>query len=428
MIYLGLIVTAFTEMLEEMISIGSFFLSPNRLYFLLLVVSIVMLHTTKEKNKIIPVRQPTVYLVGFVLFVLFNAVSIFNSFDRDYSIKRLINMVALYSLPLLVYMYLNERNKRGEGQSLESYVSLILFSGVFIALFGLFQINTGWLRTFNETRSILGIQIPRINSIFLDPNFLAYFLIIPWWLLIKTMEIQRSGKKLILRISASVIIFLAIIFTGSRGGLAMIAALIFSDLVYRVHAKNFKYAIYVEPIIMLVLPLGLIATAYFDINNIVLNVGALDSENESGFSRVLAWYSGIMIYLDEPIFGVGIGNFVTLDKGIFIPSRYAEPWVAEKISLLAGHSNVLEVLVETGPFALIGYYLMQVGVYWRVLNAQRIKNGEIFGAARNIIFAASIGNLFLTYHSYFYLLFTGLILFYASKVMCVSEANSRRKL
>lgn len=191
----------------------------------------------------------------------------------------------------------------------------------------------------------------------------------------------------------------------------MAGAAIFSYFLYKLFKRRPSVCFYIEAIVVVVAPIVILAYSYFQFERIVANASSFDTGGESGLSRVLSWYSGLMLYLDHPIFGVGPGNFVTLHKGIYLPYNYVHPWVADNISTLAGHSNVLETLVESGPFTLAAYFGMQLVVYGALFYGSVKNQDGRYAMFRTLYFCAAIGNIFISYYPIFLMYIIGILLF-----------------
>lgn len=408
-IQFGLIISLLTELMEQWIWVGAFFLSPSRIYILAVLFMAFLTHFWCAKTAKTG-RETKTYAFAVILVLGFSMVSAAESADLAYSVKRILNATSLYLLPILICFYLRAyQSERDWTDLLRNVGRNISFIGFGVALFGLLQSGTGWLQHSSELRPIFGIPFMRINSVFPDPNFLAYFLVFPLWIVWAGGESATKIKSKSLRWVIVAVILFAIFLTGSRGGQLMIAAAAFSHFLFRQFKLRPKLIMAIECSLVVVFPLVLILISVFGFEFLWSRVGAFDNGTESAFSRVLSWYAGIKIYLESPWFGVGPGNFVTMNKGIYLPYNYVPPWVAIKISALAGHSNVVEGLVETGPFGLAAYFGMQFVVYRALLRAQAQR--PLFAIYRSLYFSAALGNTLLTYYPIFLMILVGVLLY-----------------
>lgn len=420
MIEFGLLLTAATELLEHMISLGSFYMSPGRIYILLLAY-LAAIHLMMSGRSVQTGLAARKYLLAAGALLLISLVSVTQSDDTLYSLKRVLNATSVYMLPLVVYFYLRVSSNRIPALTLLRKSGFaIVCTGVFLSIFGIFQEFTGVLQLSREVRVLGGIPFTRINGLHYDGNFFAYFLVFPLWLALAGDFSTNGLKTTFQRLLVIAPMALALALTGSRGGQMMFAALVFSYLVQLIFQKRPRLVMLIELPIVVLVPVGLLLFSYFGFERIYHSVATVDTGNESGYSRVLAWYSGFQLYLESPLLGVGPGNFVTQNKGMFLPLNYVAPWVAAKISVLAGHSNVLEILVESGPVALIAYFAMQFAVYRRLLVGSTVSGASGLSVYRNLFFAAAVGNIFISYAPLFLMVLTGALLY----IVDASESES----
>lgn len=409
MIKAGLIIASLTELMEQWIWVGAFFLSPSRIYILVLLFIAFLTHFWCSKTAGAGQETKT-YSLAVLLLLGLSIFSAVESPNLGYSVKRVLNATSLYLLPILICFYLRANQARQDWSDLlRTTGNTLSLVGFGVALFGILQSGTGWLQHSSELRPLFGIPFRRINSVFPDPNFLAYFLVFPLWIVLVGGEAATKIKSIAFRWLIVATIFFAIVLTGSRGGQLMIVAASFSFLLFRLFKHRPKVIMLIECTLVVAFPLVLILMSVFGFEYLWYRVGAFDNGTESAFSRVLSWYAGIKIYLESPWFGVGPGNFVTMNKGIYLPFNYVPPWVAVKISTLAGHSNVVEGLVETGPFGLAAYFAMQFVVYRALLRAQALH--PQFAIYRSLYFSAALGNTLITYYPIFLMMLIGILLY-----------------
>lgn len=419
MIYFGLVLTSITEFLERFISVGGFFLSPGRIFLLalgywFLIVGIYRAGTGFDFGK---TAKYYLLFVGFLLSVI--GVSVVMSDDLMYSLKRVLNASSLLVLPALVVMYLRINGGRYDYQVVFWKTSrLLIHTGVFVALFGFLQAATGFLQMKAEMRPLLGIPLPRINSVMVDANFLAFFLVFPICLAMAGGKHNEHLPDWRYRGVAVLLMLGAFVLTGSRGGMLMLLVAGISLMLTRYLKQQTSKIAMIEVSVIALLPILVLAYAYFGFERVLQVADSYDTSTESGASRLYVWYAGIRLYLDHPLFGVGPGNFVSFDKGNYLPTNYVLPWVAANISALAGHSNALEMLVESGPAALAGYLGLNVFIYLRLLRAAT--TAPYMNVCRYIFVAANVGNLFITYYPMFMMMILGIWLY------CIEVAEEKR--
>ena len=127
-----------------------------------------------------------------------------------------------------------------------------------------------------------------------DPNDLGMFLVMNIPFVAYFYSEGKAGKKIIM-LSIMCALFYGVFMTGSRGTLlgsiGVIAAYYFLN---KAGAKLVLFCAIMAP---------LAAT-------LLTSFGGLTSDDESANQRLEAWYAGILMLLDNPIFGVGMGNFM----------------------------------------------------------------------------------------------------------------------
>ncbi|MGM9484242.1 O-antigen ligase family protein [Roseateles sp. NT4] len=425
MIYFGLVLSSLTELFERLIDLGAFYLSPTRLFLLVLAFVAYLGYCGSYSYRFSLGKSAKNFALAVLVLIFLTALSVTASNDLAYSAKRALNTTSIYLMPLVVYAYLSINSaKYPHDLLIQKTGKCIVYSGLFVALFGLLQEATGIFQTYPQVRYIGPIPYTRINSLYGDGNFLSYFLLFPLWLCLVGNEALTGIDSLVKRYWIAFAIFIAIVLSGSRGGLLMIAAAAGSHLAYKLTKGRRGWVMALELPFVLLLPFGLLAYTYFGFENILSHVNSLDTGNESGFSRVMSWYSGLRLYLDHPLLGVGPGNFITMDKGNLLPVNYVQPWVAQRISTLAGHSNIVEILVESGPLTLFAYLVVQIVVYMALLNASTKFGDSRFAVYRTIVFSTMIGNLLISYYFLFFMILIGVLLFAVDRARVLAVQNN----
>jgi O-antigen ligase len=146
---------------------------------------------------------------------------------------------------------------------------------------------------------------------------------------------------------------IAILLTGSRGGLIAMAAMLIAAVVL---AKGKRLALTLATLIIVLFAVGYIATAAPEQKERFLHPG-------SGTGRIDIWTVGGRMVEAEPVSGVGAGNFTVssvhylLEPGSLPNSQY----IADTPSV--AHNMYLEVLAELGfPGAILFVVLIIFGL------------------------------------------------------------------
>lgn len=225
--------------------------------------------------------------------------------------------------PTLLLFYLIGTTTDTLGK-LRLFTLVLVMMSLVLALHGIDQMETGvgW----TGAKVVEGNRITYLG-IFNDPNDLALALIMSIPMLGYHFRYWRNGL-----IRAGLLVTLALILygvylTNSRGG---IVALLFLAGLYSLQRFGvFRTAMFS----FLALPVLVFAPSRF---------GALDAGESSAAGRVDAWYEGVQMFLHQPWFGVGKGNFIEHHH-------------------LTAHNSFVLVFAETGLFGYF-FWLTFVGV------------------------------------------------------------------
>ena len=160
--------------------------------------------------------------------------------------------------------------------------------------------------------------------------------------------IMRVENKMwrIYFIIAAVVAFLAMLFNGTRGVWAIIPILI--PMVVLICAKSKLKAAAVLFSIFLIVVGIFMATP-----NLSARVATItDLQMQSNSERLLMWQSAINMFKDNPILGVGYGQYKTAYQ-----TKYISPLAKEK-KLEHAHSNIFQMLAECGIVGASAFIFM----------------------------------------------------------------------
>lgn len=176
----------------------------------------------------------------------------------------------------------------------------------------------------------------RGTGIFSDPNDLAlsFLLVIPL-LLVRLVSRVRPLPTRVLDAIGLVAILVALIYTGSRGGIVGLAVALLGVLYLRVSAKAALVGC-----VGIVLTVGTVGGGS--------RLAGMSSSEEAAQSRVQAWGAGLEMFKSHPVFGVGYGRFTDYHDHV-------------------AHNAVVHALAELG---VVGAALFLAVVYY-VIRTQR---------------------------------------------------------
>jgi len=234
-----------------------------------------------------------------------------------------------------------------------------------------------------------------------DPNHLATSLILP---LLFSFEwgIESRGVQKMLALASAAVIALAILLTGSRGGMlgAAIALFVFFWRIrHRVRWRSI-IAVFLGVVLLAGLILSFIPVPHQLIAR--LNPGTLIESG--GVHRFYIWRAGFEAFLHRPLIGYGYNNFpyaYELFRGV-VPGNY--------LPYGAAHNIYLQTFVELG---VIGGLLLLfiVWEHWRLVRSLARRNSLAIpleaGFVGVMVTSATLGTLD---YKYFWLLFTLVVL------------------
>ena len=350
--------------------------------------------------------------IVFSLYVLLFAgmlVSTYFSLSYYRSIRLLSLYLIFFSYSLALIYLIKESDK------LKLIINVWLAAGMVVAIYGLMQlyfkykgieldvIVSKFLKTDPKS---LGIKIIgsygfRINSFFGDANNNAAYLntVLPISLFYLMENInKRIKKKIILYLITTMILLSVIFLTFSRSGwIGTITVFLVFFIKYR---KEFIKIRYIRIGFAAALILGIIFFVYKDLLLLLLDLRLKKDIGSTSWHFIYAEYC-IKLFLSNPIFGAGIGNF----KDFFL---------RDYLVLANPHSTFLTWLSEIG---LVGFTLNIALISLSIYYLRRmIKSGNDFLYSTGwILLAGYLGllasNLFYqTYAYHFYNIFQSIVL------------------
>ena len=308
------------------------------------------------------------------LIFAFTAVAIFSlSFCTD--LGRGIESMMVYLKVIALYLLIV--NIIDSAKFLKVVLWIIILSGLTISLLGMYQFLSS---------PHFAIWMNRIASTRQDPNNLALTLVSVFPVVIALLRAERGKKRKIFLFFVCVIIFFTIPLTLSRGGFLALSAILFV-LVTKARKKKIAGVLLISIIgcSIVLLP-----------GEVWERVGTISVESfdRSIQMRMMLLKGGLKMFLDHPLVGVGIGNFIIHSvqySGVFIPSF--------------AHNMFIHVAAEMGIFGILLFSSL-IWITWRSLRqVQRLafrKNDSFFqhvsqGLEISLI-GFCVGSLFLSQH------------------------------
>jgi len=154
------------------------------------------------------------------------------------------------------------------------------------------------------------IEGGRISSsgIFGDPNDLAQAIVVAIPFVFNLFFYERFAlKKIVLVIIGAVMIY-SFLLTGSRGGFIGFAVAMFLLL-------RKKVGSIIGLLVLVITLVGLLTVAP---SYTVERLETASTSEGTGGHRIELWYQGWLMFISNPIFGVGKGNFANLSEGGYV--------------------------------------------------------------------------------------------------------------
>lgn len=281
-------------------------------------------------------KQTVLYLLFLSLMVIHGPIAVNNYWTLKIFIAMVINLIA----------YLSISNFVDSEEKFERLVSVWLVIHIFMAIIGIKNFGAGiggFLGDENDFCMTLNMIIP-----------FSFFL-----------AVCSSGKKKIYYILLTCLFVFVVFLSRSRGGFVGLCVM-FLYCWMRTKKK-------VITGFLLVLLVGFAVvfapTSYWDRIKSIQGEGA---STGTGEERVYEWKIGWHMFLDNPVMGVGQGNFPFVFKKYEVQVMGGEdPFYGRSVAGRVAHSVYFTLLPELG---LIGLFIFSGIVYYNLKDLKRIKS------------------------------------------------------
>jgi O-antigen ligase len=196
----------------------------------------------------------------------------------------------------------------------------------------------------------------RAFGFFPDPHTFSFFASLCFFIGLGYFAWERNWKWKILAGIAVVLIFLAIIFSFSRGAyFGVLVGSLFFLAVFLIRLGNAgKMAIVGVVLIFL-------AAVFFQGTIQSRLASAFNFKEGSNAERVKNWRQAVEIIKNYPLTGIGLGNYAS----------YINPALGERSSVYA-HNLFLDIAAETGILNGIIFLVLILVAIWRNISAKNI--------------------------------------------------------
>jgi O-antigen ligase len=235
---------------------------------------------------------------------------------------------------------------------------------VLICLAGISQAFYGYIQAFFNLgpQSFIRDASLRVYGTFDQPNPYAGYINIPLSICLALTLLGHSWMTRILAGLTAIILGLAEFLSQSRGGeMAIAAALVLILLagMPRIRAIMRVFIILLlglfEGLLAGWIPVSIFSPIMHFLGLVQISFIAPNSQDYSTAERLAHWIAGLHMFLDHPVFGVGIGNYADAYPQYFI-TIFKDP-------LGHAHNYYINIAAETGLIGLIAFILFLLAVF-----------------------------------------------------------------
>ncbi len=272
---------------------------------------------------------------------------------KSFFLTGYLKLFILFSVFFIIYLFVNSLNVSSvHHDSLEALPYYIILLVGFFFLIEI-EIDRNYICTIIFLLGIFEVIIAIFKSAFLNggftgtfysPNIFADFLILSFFSGIAILNYYKRGLKIAIFLSLFIFVIM-ILLTGSRGGSA---TLIVAAILFSLRWKRFLLSF----IILL-----FAVTIVFTVNN-PLKEKVFSGVKKDPFlwERTNIWKSSLKVIKENPIFGVGVGNY----KYDVLRHRYPSKHYFAKYSRRPAHphNEYLYLISEIGLFGSLLLIIM----------------------------------------------------------------------
>ena len=301
--------------------------------FSIFSIYLILVLTTKENririlNNLKAFINDRFNLTSIVLLIVMSA-SVIYAGDRGIALKESFR----FGTYVVLFYILQTEYRTDEWRG--KIIQACLYGAITVSLFGIFQYFTGYRLSPEFIYEASGTK--RITSTLDNPNTLAAYLLLFLFPVMAVAFKCRQTKGWIFHTAAAILMLTNIFMTGSRSSIIgiIVAALVFVMLV------SWKY-------IILFFSVGLISLFFKPVNARIFSV--FDSSLNT--SRVKLWALGMKMVKNNPILGVGNGNYVTNYNDYVL--RYPDLKYGN-FSNFPSHNSYIKIWSELGVLGIVSF-------------------------------------------------------------------------
>ena len=290
-------------------------------------------------------------------------------------------------------------------------VEKINFKFLFFAIFAGFitAFIPACIKKFISSDSTALLELKSIGHV----NHSAIFMLLVFCVaLISASELKKIYEKY-LGITITLICVFGIMVAGSRATMYLLPVAVFSILLYQFFYKQAN----LKTSFVLIILFSVISISYTYISANITQDGRIYSQLTKGVTgsetRYPVFSSAFYTWLEHPFFGIGSGEFKTIDITKYFPGNV-------EVNVSHAHNTFLTFLTEKGIIALLAYLVFQLSLFAKFIKNFR-QNSIVFLALLMLVFQNVISLVNRTFHHENALL---MLLFWALALGVIDEKNS----
>jgi O-antigen ligase/tetratricopeptide (TPR) repeat protein len=293
----------------------------------------------------------------------------------------------------------------GNFERMDGLINLFFLVGYYFILQSVFIDKSDWLRLFriNLFFSLVlviyaliqnGVEIAQNNwSNIGNSAFLGFYLLLNIFIVAIAWRLDKVKNWRIFYIVMGMIELVVMLLAASRAPiLAGLAGLLVVGALYSLKANKKVKWIFTGGVLAVIIFGGVIVAArdteVISKINFLNRLTHISYQDVTTNNRLLIWQNGWEAFLERPVLGYGMENFV------FAVDKYYNPLISEQWFDRA-HNFVVDYLVSSGIIGLISYLLMFLAVVyygWQIRKKDQLLGSLIIG-----LVTAYLGTMFFVF-------------------------------
>lgn len=319
-------------------------------------------------------------LISFLLFFIISCFSVIVAINKIESLVRITDLYVIATSIIIAYVFISEKLLT------KKFIFWLLFTKLSV------ELSSGYLQLYQLTNGFqdpfIANYSPILKSIYGNKNVTSFSLLIQITLLMSFFSYNKSKYLKFSVIAIGILTFYMLFLISTRAIFVSMIIASFTIVILMI-IKYARSKIFLKSdirIFSIYIFMILFSFTLFNLNNQdedveVVNrlVQVSDFENdESVSSRFRFWSHSIISISENPILGVGIGNWK------IFATKYDSKNMFSYVVPYTTHNDFLEIFAETGIFGFLSYlsfffFIVLKNIFdvlsWTV---SRISSGHIF--------------------------------------------------